>query len=331
VGQKRVLYSVHFLRFWAAMGVLVYHALDVVGIHNVTVGGAGVDLFFVISGIVIGLTPPNITASHFLARRVIRIVPLYWLATLTLGAFLAHFGQPPGNATLLHSLFYVPADFTSWLPLYWPAWTLGFELLFYATFGLFLAISPRFVAVLTAGTLALLAVTASDPSSKSPFLLHAATMFEFIIGLGIAQVIKMRLTVRRDIGTALIALAIAWFVFHYDDYAGGLPRVLGWGIPSALLLVGGLAYERTTWLRKPLWVLGGNASYAIYLFHVTIIETIRVIYTGLGIVPVNYPVATMTIALISTPIIAACIFVAIERPILTKLRLMLKAKQPELP
>ena len=56
-------------------------------LSDILVGAAGVDLFFVISGFVMVYASEAIFAQpgasrYFLARRLARIVPLYWATTL---------------------------------------------------------------------------------------------------------------------------------------------------------------------------------------------------------------------------------------------------------
>src|SRR5690242_21176376 len=111
-----MLYSIHFLRFIAATGVVVHHS-ELLARWNIVVGSAGVDLFFVISGVVIGLsTPPEMSIREFLVRRFIRIFPLYWLATWVWIAYTAYFGGMPNAKDLLRSLLLLPVLSAAWVP-----------------------------------------------------------------------------------------------------------------------------------------------------------------------------------------------------------------------
>jgi peptidoglycan/LPS O-acetylase OafA/YrhL len=48
--------------------------------HNLAiVGAAGVDIFFVLSGVVIAKTAPGMTSAQFAWRRIRRILPIYLL------------------------------------------------------------------------------------------------------------------------------------------------------------------------------------------------------------------------------------------------------------
>jgi peptidoglycan/LPS O-acetylase OafA/YrhL len=89
-------------------------ALCVVGMHIPAIerGAFGVDLFFVISGFIVC----HVAAAdpgQFLLKRIIRVVPLYWLCTIALfGLALAApqlMGATRGDlGELLKSLFFVP-------------------------------------------------------------------------------------------------------------------------------------------------------------------------------------------------------------------------------
>src|SRR5690348_841715 len=85
---------IQILRAVAAIAVVVSHAaqnLDRFAIapntsHFFVSGAAGVDLFFVISGFVMVYASEPLFGSAsgavtFLYHRIVRIVPLYWLAT----------------------------------------------------------------------------------------------------------------------------------------------------------------------------------------------------------------------------------------------------------
>ena len=83
--RPRIL-QLQILRFVAAAGVLLSHAADVSGISEPVFRRfpwtAGVDIFFVISGIIMTILTAGRfgragESSHFLIRRIIRIVPIY--------------------------------------------------------------------------------------------------------------------------------------------------------------------------------------------------------------------------------------------------------------
>jgi exopolysaccharide production protein ExoZ len=80
------LASVQYLRAVAALLVVAYHTnnMGLLRPHFTILGfgGYGVDLFFVISGFIITVTTARDTSPGvFFRKRLIRIVPLYWLVT----------------------------------------------------------------------------------------------------------------------------------------------------------------------------------------------------------------------------------------------------------
>ena len=116
--------------------VVVHHAThSVPGAHWMPFGGAGVDIFFVISGYVMAHTTQNLpsgqdSASRFIRKRIARIVPLYWLAILWVTR------RTPPDLNLLRDFFFIPhynAQYPTLInPILVQGWTLNYEMLFYA-------------------------------------------------------------------------------------------------------------------------------------------------------------------------------------------------------
>ena len=157
------LYFLQALRAIAALLVVADHALLEVS-HNEpqnlithiawTLGNAGVYIFFVISGfIMVNICwesfGPKAAAANFVRRRVIRIVPLYWLATVAALAYhkvSSTHGADAGWSELIYSLAFIPYsnDEGSWNPILPQGWTLNYEMMFYAIFALGLSLPRRF-------------------------------------------------------------------------------------------------------------------------------------------------------------------------------------------
>jgi peptidoglycan/LPS O-acetylase OafA/YrhL len=106
-------------------------------------GEVGVRIFFVISGFIMTTTMygsfgvPGASAG-FILKRLWRIVPIYWLATLIYAAKLCLTGHAPRWDDLLLSLFFIPYDHGQPMgePVYGLGWTLNFEMFFYYLFAL---------------------------------------------------------------------------------------------------------------------------------------------------------------------------------------------------
>src|SRR5262245_8564740 len=128
------LVSIQALRAIAALLVFLGHAINAVDLEVAAAfpnsyGPFGVDLFFVISGFVMVYSSERLFGQpgapiKFFARRLARIVPLYWAAT----AILVWFDVPNASTkAVLGSLFFAP-HLPAEAPLLFVGWTLIFEM-----------------------------------------------------------------------------------------------------------------------------------------------------------------------------------------------------------
>ena len=132
----------------AAFAVVAMHT----GWTRSSLGAAGVDVFFVISGfIMVYVSRRETTPAGFLRARVARVVPLYWLVTMVTMA-LRH---DAGPARLLCSLAFWPhAGFDGRDdPVIIQGWTLNYEAFFYGLFSVILFIPARVDATLRLASL----------------------------------------------------------------------------------------------------------------------------------------------------------------------------------
>lgn len=260
--------SIQALRAVAALLVVGHHLVGKFG-----VGAAGVDIFFVISGFIMGIIGVHETPGQFVLKRLCRIVPLYWLVTLLMcaGGLAGAFTRFSFDTTsLLKSLFFIPYFDPSgniW-PLIVPAWTLNVEMLFYVVFaaGLFLG-APVWSAIAV-----LMALVAAgllfSPESAVLKLWTTPLLIEFIAGLLFATVFRPRSAL---VGLVMVLCGVAGLTWagiagRFDDSW----RALVWGLPAALIVCGTLAIERGgRWPERALMWLEriGDSSYSLYLTH----------------------------------------------------------------
>lgn len=284
---------VQIARAAAALMVLVFHvsqhmaeALEIPGFRLVKAGGAGVDLFFVISGFIMVWSCRAVAGTpgmrgDFLLRRAIRVVPLYWtVTTVFVAGLLAAALLRPGMFSLrldaphvLASYLFVPYPNAAGehFPLLVYGWTLNYEMAFYLAFALLLGLPMgRLVAVLTAGFAALVALGQAVALPFAAAAWTAPIILEFVLGawLGLAKLRGAALP-----GWARLALLAAGLVGLGVSEAGandpGFARVAVWGVPSlaimAAAVLGPDVAARGRAMRGLL--LLGDASYAIYLVH----------------------------------------------------------------
>ncbi len=133
-----------FLRFFAALVVVVYHYGRGTGLSQLArplmiSGSQMVTFFFVLSGFVLLVSQPEGRRQGlgaFYRARIARIVPIYWVALFW--AMLALWKWPGPVDFFLHASF-----LQAWVPghvyqLNFPAWSVSVEAFFYASFPLFL-------------------------------------------------------------------------------------------------------------------------------------------------------------------------------------------------
>src|SRR5262245_15423733 len=194
ISGAALLYNLHLLRVIAALSVVYFHTTSVAGLNlPYDVGSRGVDVFFVISGFIIayiGTSKPE----QFLRRRLIRVVPFYWAATLCVFALVAvaprFFRSTNANVPhLLMSLLFVPHESVAgeMHPTLVLGWSLNFEMFFYVTFAAALALAPRRAPLICVGALAAFVAVIHGLHIENAVLGFYARpiVLEFCFGIGV--------------------------------------------------------------------------------------------------------------------------------------------------
>ncbi|APZ53535.1 acyltransferase family protein [Salipiger abyssi] len=294
-----VLANLQFLRVVAALLVVAHHASRSMleafpALEPITLGVAGVDIFFILSGVVITLSHEHKSESRgaFLRARIIRIVPMYWLATLMLSLMLLVGLEPLGRAQadltlgeIATSLLFIPHNTASGAsgPLLLVGWTLNYEMFFYLLFGLFIALPPRgrVSATLFAILLLVLVGVLGLAGGKIATTYTDLILLEFAAGMLLGHYWANRRAGDRDrlIGSMFLALSLAGFALSTTSQAMGLPephRVVIWGIPGLFAVIGAMFLEAGgVAVRNRNLLLLGAASYVLYLFHQFVLQTLQ--------------------------------------------------------
>lgn len=285
---SRTIVSIQYLRALAALTVVLHHARNpdpglFDPLSGFNIGVAGVYVFFVISGFIMYRVGRTETPLRFLYRRIVRVVPLYWICT-TIAAVLLYKVQdwaPRAHEffmSYVYSLFFIPHYSLKWPDELWPilipGWTLNYEMFFYAIFALSLAVG----AVMLVNSVVILALVAVGAlvAVSGPVLLTYTDyiLLYFLMGLFIGWMYDTRDLSRWGVclplGAALILLAIAF---------GGRAEDLLLFIGAPLVVLGGLANEPglARWNCRLLHRLG-DASYSIYLTHALFIFVLRAVF-----------------------------------------------------
>lgn len=322
------LLSIQYLRAFAALAVVLFHACQWADI-DFDIGAGGVDLFFVISGFLMwAITQdPSATAAGFLWKRITRVVPLYWIATLALaGLVLAWPGLIPQvksePAHILLSLAFIPHLDPAGLPfpLLPPGWSLDYEAILYQIFALAL-LGPRrwrlaaILAALGLITLAGLAVHSLFPLFANPLML------EFAAGIVIARVMgatAMGKSRRPSLGMGWSFIALGLTIFALLKLLGlhsDIGRWLLWGGPAVLIMIGALGVEAAGGLPRSRALKAiGDASYSIYLCHWPIIAA------AAKLPGARQPWLFVPLTLATSLIVGLAVHQALEKPLIRLLR-----------
>ena len=354
VAGRQEFRGLQALRAVAALTVVAGHSTDFLLRANGTLpamfrymhGPAGVDIFFVISGFVMAVSARRLrTRPHparlFLLRRIIRIVPLYWLLTIakylttTLDPRLSVAGKPR-LAELLFSLLFLPfrSGDGSVHPLIPVGWTLSFEMLFYLIFAAALTIRGGYKWVL-APTILLLAVLSLYRGQGWPLwtALVDPIVLEFLAGFGIGMLTLERTLPSRMLGGMFVLLGVAILVTILP-VGPPLLRVATWGVGASALVLGVVTLEGVFGPLLPASVLLlGDASYSIYLVQSFVFPVLHGVLDRMapGLVHVRPALAGAAMLLagvISTAVVGVLTYRLVESPVTGALRRWADAQRP---
>jgi exopolysaccharide production protein ExoZ len=314
--------SIQYLRAIAALMVVCFH-LHTTGIFPISIWtswlAGGVDIFFVISGFIMVRSTDGrgMSAKEFFIRRLVRIVPMYWLLTcfaVTLnGVSFEHIAA---------SFLFIPAlhpAFGIYLPVLEPGWTLNLEMFFYLIFGLTFALPPIRQLALIAILFSILVFAGTIFSLPGSIDFYAnPLLLEFVAGMALARFSRQLVQ-----WTCLTGVALLTALHPFD-----LPRVIEFGIPAVIIFSSFLAAE--SWLpRIGVLKIVGDSSYAIYLAHFFTLGS------ALGFwrlfFEVNY--GFMVFAVFVTIVVGIMLHIGIERPVTRNLtawsrKFAVKGNQP---
>ena len=301
-------------------------------------GGMGVDLFFVISGIVIssvtlGKFDSAANAGTFIYHRFARIFPVYWIySTVILAAYLfnpAWINAGSGHrANVLASYLLVPTHRDM---LVLQGWSLSYELYFYLVFFLLLFVSEsvaRGFLIGWAAVIVLLNVTGAISFQPVLWVLTSPAVLEFLAGCLIFRIYRSS-RLHPSVGVCLVAAAFLWItaVVLYNAHAHlwdveaiegrGWIRIPLYGTFAALLLLGAMELERSGIVRYfRVFESIGDWSYSIYLCHIIVIGVVSRMLVAF--VPgVDHSIGSIVVAGVPLVLIAGYLsYTWIERPLI---------------
>jgi len=332
-----LLKNLQALRGIAALLVVLYHTyrktnhINAFGNNGFNflypfefMGYAGVDLFFVISGFII--TYANFyrfgrrsLIPQYLLKRLIRIYPIYWFYTV-LALLLASINPSWSTSSAVTSnivnsiLLFPQKDFTL-LPV---AWTLTYEIFFYILFSLMLFLKFRFLKIcLLLYSLVNISYQLLFDKSVHPVItvLFNDLNLEFVFGC-VTAILILRKTLLYD--SQILFVGVIWFCFGgILNYWQGvdIPRVLFFGLPSALIVYGLISLEtKSRYIMPSILENMGTASYSTYLSHGMVLSLIGKIFENFGFIGFLPGCIISSLMILITFVVGYLSFRFIEKP-----------------
>lgn len=309
-GSGRHMVELDWLRFGAALTLCIYHLGYAVwadprsGLHAFAgadyrfpelqplwFGWVGVQVFFVISGLVIAASAERARPVDFFISRARRLYPAVWIcASISMALAVAYQLHPASvlwdryanSMLLLPSYPYIEGVY----------WTLQVEISFYGVVALFCALVGRehlmrLAQVLALASFAYLALEWAEGFSIHNRLENALLLRHgglFAVGMYVYALGKGRLTARQ---APFVVVSMAAAVLSIRDHAAGILQAFP--IDPGTMSPAGVAAPYVVWsvalavciaaVLKPMKVSGramriarllGLASYPLYLVHYTL-------------------------------------------------------------
>jgi exopolysaccharide production protein ExoZ len=328
VPRERVLYSIQAIRALAAWSVVVHHYCMIFAVPNpswwrrgfLDHGWLGVDVFFVVSGFVMGLGAADrtVTPRAFMVKRLARIVPAYWLFTLAVALLITlapdvMVQQGCSPESLIKSLLFIPSENPGGigvLPVITVGWTLNYEMVFYliVAITLFVKLPQRWLWLVIA-IVALQQVLVPQGVVSSYYA--SSLFYEFLMGVLAAHLWRAGALRGRAWWFGCLAVLAMYCLLRAPAPANTLSRELECGVPAFLLVCAALGLE-PLFKRAALLKRLGDHSYSVYLIHPAILYSGW--YLG-GSRHVRYYYALLSIAcLAAIALVGAASYRFIEQP-----------------
>ncbi len=305
--SAKKLQSLQPLRAMAAMVVVTYHLGRPLGHLGYTGAwpralSSAVDIFFVISGFIVWVTTrsDSVSPKLFYWRRIVRIVPLYWLMTTIMLMVLL-----TAPSVMNISKFFLPHVIASYLfipsinpgkpamqPLLFAGWSLNYQMFFYAIFGALLLTKWRIrlvAIILIFVMLRLIGYVCSAPRLSILGFYSDGIIWEFLYGIIIGEIFYRngdKMPFGRRFSTVLLVFGL---FIHFGLPETSWPYDPRYGFTSAFLVAGALGLESAEWFRRVrIFRLLSDSSYSIYLSHEISMAAFLVFWRRTGL-PVDTP------------------------------------------
>ena len=312
--------NIQILRFVAATSVVLLHAHHYVGnaLWKTSLTrafdfrfGWGVELFFAISGFVVSHSLARSRPSRFLALRLIRIYPAFWLAVAIVVGVQYAFGTKPVVPPSPRALSLLPWGEVGY-PLGGVEWSLVYEVFFYALLTAVALVPKKNVRewAMLAWLVAIVAAAVIAPGHATRFLPTPSTIllsaFNLPFILGVLAYSWYSRVARLPILPLALLIPLALLAALGTRPSELQLAFLAVSFASLVLVAAELSRRWDASASNPLVKLG-DWSYGLYLIHVPVILAVLAVmpFTPAG---ASYAFA----AVVVVALVAGCGYGAVE-------------------
>lgn len=319
--------NIQALRALAALIVVVCHLRSEL-FHGPT-GASGVALFFVISGFTMAQVSTRENVAIFVKKRLIRILPLYWIATLAAFAVSPcqnagfFFANTPTKMELLKSLLFIPfarkdGFVNPVLPL---GWTLNYEMAFYALVAVGILFVGKKASIFAAACIPIaMLVFHFLPGAIAKTYASPVTL-EFLAGIVIYHAAPRCIGIAKTHRTALMVMALASVAtLLFMERMNSLPITILVAPPASVLVFSAvLLFWSGVDLRWRLVTVLGDSSYMIYILHPFVLAGLQLLSIRFHFLNFHSSATGFVIAIGSVCLLSIWLYYKVELPVLRRL------------
>lgn len=277
------LNNLQILRGLSALSVCCFHFRGYINFENFKLGeilfkngGMGVPIFFIISGFIMTFTTQKLDFKKkttkdilllFYKRRIIRVVPLYYLLTFAWmilgGSFLVYF-QGEYFARLIHSILFLPQKTP---PVLYLGWSLNYEIFFYLIFGLSLLFKEkRYLFIIFFFIITYILGLLFKPANTYLQMVTSILNLNFVAGILLA-LFMTKVSIQRKSAKLISLIAIPLFITIYFGILK-IENELILLLTTTLLVSSFLLFDYTFHFKgNKVLIFLGDISYSLYLSH----------------------------------------------------------------
>ncbi|MCL8536455.1 acyltransferase [Chryseobacterium gallinarum] len=277
------LNNLQILRGISALLVCCFHFSHYLNFENFPLGdmlfrrgSIGVSVFFVISGFIMAYTTRkkdfSINTSKeitlFYKRRLIRIVPLYFLLSfswMVMGQSLMTYFHGDGLQRLIHSILFLPQK--DIFPVLYLGWSLNYEMFFYLIFGISLLFySKRYIFIISFFILTYLTGIYFPPQSAYFQMVTSPLNLFFVVGIVFALILD-KIVIHKKWAALISVTGILTFILFLLDIITTTNALLNLLVVS-LFVFSFLLFDYTFKFKGNRFLIFlGDISYSLYLSH----------------------------------------------------------------